>query len=218
MIKSSSFRILLALLLPAFFVLSACDSGGSNGEEALNNEFSFTITPTSSSNSNAAVPKIEQKDLDGFSFFVDTDDIEDVEEQAFVIYFSGGEDFSQQSASQGLFGFLARQSSQPGTSTYNLTDGSTGEPSPSDFMGFLFENAENMAAQDTPYYVFQSGSVTITESSDNEVAGSVSASAIGYTFTGTEYTEETVEITGEFTAENLDTYVPFGQYTETPAE
>lgn len=214
-----SFRIFLALLLPAFFFLSACDSGGSNEEEELNNEFSFTVTPTSSSDTEAAVPKISQRDINGFSFFVDTDDIEEVDEQAFVVYFSGSDTFSQQNATQGLFGFVGRKSSQPGNGDYTLVDAYEQTDPASAFVGFLYEDFQNIGtANSLPYYIIRSGTLTVTESSDNEVSGSITANATAFTISGDQYTEERVEITGEFSAENLDSYVPFGEYTTTPGQ
>lgn len=213
--RLSSLRILLVLLLPVFFGISACDSGGSN-EEEVNHEFSFTITPTSSSSTDGAVPKISEKSLNGYSFFVDADDIEEVEEQAFVVYFSGNESLSQQNATQGLFGFVARQSSQPGTGEYTITDGSNGQPTSSEFVGWLYENLTN--TQGSPYYFIQSGTLELTTSNDNEVSGTITGTATAYTFSSSGVTEETVDVSGSFTAKNLDSYVPFDEYTGTSGQ
>lgn len=210
--RLSSLRALLVLLLPLFFVISACDSGGAN-EEEVNHEFSFEITPTSSSNTEAAVPKISEKDLNGYSFFVDTDDIEEADEQAFVIYFSGNESLSQQNATDGLFGFVARQSAQPESGEYTITDGSNGQPSPSEFIGLLDEDP---TTQSSPFYVIQNGTLDLSTSNDNEVSGTITGTATAYTFTNSEVTQDTVEVSGSFTAKNLDTYVPFESYTNTP--
>lgn len=214
----SSLRYLYLVFIPLLVAFTACDSGGSNGgEEDFNNEFSFTVTP--SSGTEATTSKVSQKNLDGFSFFVDTDDIENAEEQAFAIYFSGSESFSQQNATQGLFGFVARQSTQPSPGEYTLTDGADGEPAPSDFIGFLYEDFQSQGS--SPFYIVQSGTLTLSESNDSVVSGEITATAKAITIEGSgedmQYTEEEVEITGEFKAENLDTYVPFGEYTNSPS-
>lgn len=208
-----SFRFLLALLLPAFFVISACDSGGSN-EEEINHEFSLSITPAS--NAEAAAPKVSAKDLNGYAFFVDTDDIEEVEEQAFVVYFSSNESLSQQNATHGLFGFVARQSSQPGTGEYTITNGANGEPTASEFIGWLYEDLSS--TQSSPFYLIQDGTLDLSTSNDNEVSGTISGTATAYTYTNSELTHETVDVSGSFTAKNLDSYVPFNEYTGAPGQ
>jgi hypothetical protein len=210
-------RLLSFLLLP-LALFTACDSGGSNEEAEINNEFSFTITPTSSSSTADAAATRSQTDVDGFSFFVDTEDIEDTQEQAFVIYLSGGD--SGSNLAQGLFGFVARQSTQPDEGTYNLAD-LQGTPSSTAFIGALYEDVQNITEEGAPYYFVQSGTLNLQESSDNEVSGELTATATEYTIEGSgadiQITEQSVQITGQFTAKNLDTYVPFDQYTSPPS-
>lgn len=214
--RSPTFRLLLALLLPFFFLVTACDSGGSNEEEDINNSFSFSISPTSSSSSAEAVPKVSEKDLNGFSFFIDTQDIDEAEEQAFAIYFNNEESFSEENATEGLFGFVARASTQPGTGSYTLTSGRDGEPPSSDFIGLLYEDMSAQSTGGAPFYVFESGTLELTTSNDNEVSGQITATATAFSYEGSgenlELTEEEVEITGNFTAENLNTYIDFGQF------
>lgn len=213
--RSPTFRLFLALLLPVFFFVSACDSGGSN-EEEINNSFSFSISPTSSSSSAEAVPKVSEKDLNGFSFFVDTQDIDEADEQAFAVYFNSEESFSEESTTEGLFGFVARASTQPGTGSYNLTSGRDGEPPSTDFTGILFEDVSTQSTGGAPIYVFESGTLELTTSSDDEVSGQITATATAFSYEGSgqdiELTEEEVEITGSFTAKDLSTYVDFGQF------
>lgn len=210
MTRSVSARPLFLALLPLLFVLSACDSGGTNDEPEINNEFSFTITPTSS-NSSVAVPKRTQKDLNGYSFFVDTGDIEGAEDEAFVIYFSGNDSFSESSATNGLFGFAGRNAGQPGTGSFPITDNPDDGHASSDFVAWLYEDVEN--TESSPYYFFQSGTLSLSTSNDDEVSGQLSGTAIEYTVTSSGFTTDTVEVSGSFAAEDLDTYVPFENYT-----
>ena len=89
-------RVLCIALFPFLFA-TACDSGGSN--DSVDNQFSLTIEPTSSSGTTVE----QQEEVSGFSFFVDAEDTE-TEEEAFAIYMDNEESFSTESASQGLFG------------------------------------------------------------------------------------------------------------------
>lgn len=210
-------RFLLLAALP-LFLFSACDSGGSNDETEIDNEFSFTVTPASSSSTEDIVSKNSSKDLSGFSFFVDTADLEDVQEQSFMIYLSGDESSSQETLAQGLFGFIGRQSTQPDEGEYALAD-LQDSLSPTDFIGALYEDVQNIStAQGAPYYFVRSGTLDIQESNDDEVSGEVTAIATEYTIEGSgtdvQLTEATVEITGQFTAKRLDAYVPVDQYTD----
>jgi hypothetical protein len=212
----TSFRLLSFVAL-SLFLLSACDSSGPNDEPEINNEFSFTITPTSSSSATSPPSKETHKELNGVSFFVDTDDVEDVQEQAFAIYLSGGESSSQSNIAQGLFGFIGRQSTQPEQGEYALADLS-GTLSPTDFTGAIYEDAQNIGtAEGAPYYLLRSGTLNLEESNDNVVSGTLTATATQFSIanSGTDFevTEQAVEITGEFTAKSLDTYVPVDQYT-----
>lgn len=197
-----SFRTLVLVFLP-LFVLAACDSGGSNGGE-INNEFAFTVTPSSESASVSA-KAASQKDVSGFSFFYDAENPE-TGEQVCGIYLSGNESFSTQSVAQGLYGFIARASECPSSGTYDLTSGAGGIES-SQFAGVLYEDVSNI--QSTPFYVIESGTLTIDESGSNKVSGSVEATGTSYTFTGSEYEQETVTITGTFTAKNVEAFVAF---------
>lgn len=203
MTRLRSIRALCFALLPLLFVFAACDSGGSNS--TIDNQFSLTIT--SSSSSSAAVSKNTKKDLNGWSFFVDTGDVEEVDEQSFVVYFSNSESFSKENATQGLFGFVARTSSQPDPGDYSISD----QPSSSDFVAWLYEDLSN--TQGAPYYVLHDGTVSFETSTDNKVEGSISGTATEYEFTSSGVSLDTVDVSGTFTAENLDDFIDFSNYT-----
>lgn len=186
------------LLIP----LSACDSGGAG--EDVNNEFTLTIEPTSSSTSSAALDA-SQDEINGFSFFFDAENPE-TGEQAFGIYLNDAESFSKRDATQGLFGFIARSSSRPEAGTYSFTSGEGGIGT-SQFTGFLYEDFTNV--QSEPFYVIESGTLTLDASSSSRVSGSIDATGTEYIFTGSAYEQQTVQITGHFTAEDVETFVPF---------
>jgi len=211
-------RLFLLVTLPFFLILSGCDSEGSNDGAEISNEFSFTITPASSDTTTNVASKNSTKDLNGFSFFVDTEDLEDVQEQSFLIYLSGDESTSQETLAQGLFGFIGRPSTQPDEGEYTFAD-LQGSQSSSNFIGALYEDIQNInSAQGAPYYFVRSGTLTIQESGDDEVSGELTATATEYTIKGSgtdvQVTETAVEITGQFTARRLDAYVPVEEYTD----
>lgn len=190
----------LVTLLPLFIIFVACDSGGSN--QAIDNEFSLTIQPTSSG---SASIEASQKQIDGFSFFYDAEN-PNTGEEAFGIYMTDAESFSKQEATDGLFGFLARNADRPGTGTYSFTDPESGGGS-TNFLGLLYEDFDN--AQAEPYYVLESGTLTLKTSSGDKVAGEITATGTEYVFSGGTVNTRSVEITGEFTAKDVETFVPF---------
>lgn len=193
-------RILFVALLPVALVLQGCDSGGSSAE--VNNEFSLTIEPTSSS---ATAPEaVSRPTLDGFSFFVDAENPE-TGEQAFGVYLSDNQSFSQSSATQGLFGFIARSSGRPGPGEYDFASG--GSLQSSQFVGFLYEDFTNF--QSAPFYVIEDGTLNLEESSGSKVSGTINATGTMYVFSGSETSQESVTITGNFTAKDVDTFVDF---------
>lgn len=188
------------LLVSAFFLLFAltgCDSGGSNG--VSDNEFSLDITPSGQSSS--SIENVEDKTVNGFSFFADG---EVNGEQFFAIYLTGDNSFSEESTPEGLFGWIARTSGQPNTGTYDLSDA---DLTSSQFGAALWEDFSEDLTTEQPFYVTQSGTLTIDESSDTEVAGSIDAEATGYTFTNGTLEDETVSITGSFTATNVEEFI-----------
>jgi len=181
-------------------MIGACDSGGSNGGD-VDNEFSLSVTPVSSGSS---AELAQSKTLNGFSFFYDAENPQ-TGEQAFAVYFNDAESFSSQNAQSGLFGIVGRASSRPGTGTYQLAQGSG--LTDSDFVGVLWENIEEYQ-QGAPLYVLESGTLTLDQSSSSTVSGSIDAQATELTFTNSGVTQQTVEIDGQFTAEDVESFVP----------
>lgn len=198
MSHSSSLRLICTALLPLLFVFVACDSGGSSGEDDINNQFTLTIEPTSSSGTTVK----QQEEVTGFSFFVDAEDSEAVEE-AFAIYLSDEESFSSESASQGLFGWVALDASRPGTGEYNFN--SDGDVTANGFGAVLWEDIQNIQA--APFYIVEDGTLDLSESNDDMVSGSIDATGTKVTFTESGSSEEPVTITGSFTAEDIETFV-----------
>lgn len=185
-------------------MFAACDSGGSSAE--VDNEFNLNIEPTGSSASAVANVESARKAVNGFSFFFDAEHPE-TGEQAFGIYFNDGQSFSADGATQGLFGFVARLSTRPSTGTYTFASGNTGVQS-SQFVGFLYEDFSNI--QSSPFYVIESGTLTLDTSTDERVAGSIDATGTSFTFANGSLEQETVNITGSFTAKSVDVFAGFG--------
>jgi hypothetical protein len=194
---------LLALVSCVFFV-AACDSGGSNEAQ---NEFSLKVKEPSAK-------AFSNRTLNGYSFFVDTQDIDEANEQAFGIYFNGNNSFSADSPPEGLFGVIGREGSQPGTGSYQLANG-TGQVAPTDLRGFLYEAVQDQ--ESLPYYVIIGGTLDLSTSTDATVAGDLDAEAIAYTIAGSgqnlTVNRDTVTVTGQFSAKSVDSYLPIGNYS-----
>lgn len=203
MYVSSSSRSVFCLLLFASLAIAACDSGGSSGD--VNNQFDFSIQSASTSNAEVAKLESARKQVSGFSFFFDAEHPE-TGEKAFGIYLSDSEAFSADGATQGLFGFLARLSARPGPGTYSFTSGSSGVQS-SQFVGLLYENFSNI--QNAPFYVVESGTLTVETSTETEVSGRVDATGTSYSFVNGSVEQEAVEISGTFSAKSVETFVAF---------
>lgn len=198
------------LCLALSFGLTACDSGGSNdGETEIKNEFSLDVNPESSSARSVTAKALRDTTIDGFSFFYSGENRQG--EEVFGIYLSGNESFSSQSAQDGLFGFLARNSSElPDTGEHDIVTLEQGFDS-GDFISVLFEDLGTDGFQDAPFYVPQGGTVEFSTSTEDEVSGNVNiptAYAITVnTSAGTLDTTE-VSISGSFTAKSVDTFAP----------
>lgn len=199
--SSSVLPVLLAALLPLSLVLTACDSSGSGG--AVDNEFTMTIEPQS--NSSSAAVEAQQEQVNGFSFFYDAEN-PNTGEQAFGIYLSDAESFSEQEATKGLFGFVARDAEQPSAGDYSFT-GATSGGDPTRFIGALYKDFSEF--QSAPFYTIDSGTLSLDTSNDDEVAGSIEASGTKFTFSGSSVEQQPVTITGEFRAKDVDTFVEF---------
>ena len=202
-----SFRSFAVLLVAGLLTLSlsACDSGGSN-DTSVNNRFSLEITSTGGS----AVAKSANETIEGYSFFVEGEDPQ-TGDQAFGLYFADEQDLSQQSAQQGLFGFVARASSRPGTGSYTVSD-ADGDITSGAFIMVLYKNiGTNMGT----YYIANSGSFEVTTSNDDRVEASVDVQATQFSFdANNQMTTETVSITGSITAENADVFLGFSGYAQ----
>lgn len=204
-----SLRLFFFALLSAF-VLSACDSGGSNGD-TVQNEFSLDISPTASTQAPMAKAGPDTT-ISGFSFFFSDTNPEG--DEAFVIYFTGNDKFSTQSVQQGLFGFLGRNGlrSDLGTGSFDVVNTDKGFNS-GKFVGILFEDFETSSQfGSNPYYVPESGTIDISKSTSNEVEGSVDLSAYKLqidTSGATPTVDSTqVNITGNFSAKDVGQYAP----------
>lgn len=179
--------------------LSACDSGGSNEEESINNRFSLTVTE----NGGGAAAKQATETLEGFSFFATGTD-QETGEQGFAVYMSDDENFSQQNATSGLFGLAVRLSGLPGTGSYSVTEDGSVLEGGSDFALVLYKD---FGSQSGTVYIANGGTIELTTSNNDRVEGTIDVQAEGFTFSGT--TGETVSatITGSFTAKNVSTFM-----------
>lgn len=211
--RSSLFRAIFLLILPLFVVVTACDSNDDDSTEVQNE---FTMDVTSTSPSSAITPKSSpDTSLQGFSFFVsDTDP--DTGDPVFAIYFTGRDSLSQTSAQQGLYGFLARKSDQPSTGEYTIADvRQINGIDTQDFAGLVYEKIDaqdpNTGLLQAPFHFLTGGTLELTESTDNRVSGTIDGQGVSFTLDTSgqtpQYSETSVQITGSFTARNVQNFV-----------
>lgn len=212
--RSRLFRNICILILPLFVVFTACDSNEDDGTQ-VQNEFTMDVTSTSSSS--AVAPKSSpDTSLEGHSFFVSQEN-PDSGDPVFAVYFNESDSLSETSAQQGLWGFVARQSDRPSAGKYTIvnTRETTGIDT-EDFIGLVYEDIgsqdPNTSLLEAPFHILTSGTLELTESSDNRVSGTIDGQGISFVLDTSgstpTYREIDVEITGSFTARNVDNFVP----------
>ena len=213
MIYPRKISFLLVALLLAVTTLG-CDSGGDDGSASFENRFELQITPTGTASAVAA-KQAASTTLDGFSFFVDATDPE-TGEDVFAIYFTGQDQFGEQAAQDGLFGFVLRLSSRPSTGTYNFASTDSPNAFEDDFAMILFEdigNFDGTTAASYTYYVSTGGSMTLDRSDAGRVTGSLSVQATRLTFDPQNpagASETDVTVTGTFDADDANEVIGQG--------
>ena len=204
--------LLLALVLA--FTTLGCDSGGDDGAASFENRFELQIAPAGTANA-GVVKQSATTTLDGFSFFVDATDPE-TGDDVFAIYFTGQDQFGQQAAEDGLFGFVLRLSSRPSTGTYNFASTDSQSAFEDEFAMILFEdigNFDGTTAASYTYYVSTGGNMTLDQSDAGRVSGSLSVQATRLTFDPQNpagVSETDVTVTGTFDADDANEVIGQG--------
>ena len=196
----SSLFVLLAsfILLP----LAACDSGGSSDAPtddppALDNAFSFTVTDEEGAT----------RSLDGFAYFATgTDPETDVE--GFVIYFIDDEDFSQNGATNGLFGLAVRKSGRPGPGSYAISTADADFESGTTFAMVFYED---LSSSSPTIYEILEGTIDVSRSESDRLDGTLSLAGAALDFSnGGEPTERAVTIEGAFRSPGVSSFFGTG--------
>lgn len=196
------------------FTLAACDSGGTNSEEPLANEFSFSVTEMTSSSTSLVAKQQATTTLDGFSFFFEGEDPES-SDKLFVIYFTQENDLSAESSNQGLFGFAVRHGQRPGIGTANFVSlASQSEPT-DDFGMMLFESVGSVGAEGGSFrwYLSDGGTLEVNTSNDDRVEGTINAEAMRVSIDGSVSDTTRVTIDGTFAARSADSFVGVSPFT-----
>jgi hypothetical protein len=195
-------------------MVAACDSGGgASGDESFANEFSFSISEVTPSAAPLAAQQASSS-LDGFSFFFEGTDPES-NEDVFLVYFTQNNDLSAESSGQGLFGVVVRYGSRPGIGGGNFVSlDAEGAPT-EDFGMMLLEGAENFgtAGGSFNWYLSDGGTIDVTASSGDQVAGTINAEATRVAFDGSGTDTTRVTIDGSFAARSADSFVGFSPFT-----
>lgn len=194
-LQSLLFALLASLLL---LPLTACDSGGSSDASTedpspLDNAFSFTVTDSEGAT----------QSLDGFAYFATgTDPETDVE--GFVIYFLDDEDFSQNGATDGLFGLAVRKSGRPGPGSYAISTADADFERGATFVMVLFEN---LSSSSPTVYEILEGNIDVSRSESDRLDGTLSLAGTALDLSdGGESTERPVTVEGTFRSPGVSSF------------
>ena len=189
---------LLSLAFVLMLSLSACDSTDSNDDD------NGDTPPQTVSMS------IGGDDIEMNAFFASGTDPETGEE-GFLIYLTEAGDLSDGSGFQtgAAFGIIGRSSSRPSTGNYSFMEAEFNETD-EDLLReqFIFVYFQGLGGQDGRIVFSNGGSLELTTSNSNRVAGSFDISGTATTFSGTEANEEQVSIEGNFDASSAPFFIP----------
>lgn len=192
---------LLGLLTALFFLsLTACDSGGgpdADDPSEFDNAFSLTVTDEGGAT----------RSLNGFGYFATGTDPE-TSVEGFVLYFLDDENFSQNGATDGLFGMAVRKSGRPGPGSYAVSTAGNDFDSGVSFAMVLYENLSSSSA--TVYEILE-GTIDVSRSEADRLDGTLSLSGTAFDLSnGSEPTERGVTIEGEFRSPNVGSFFGTG--------
>ena len=191
--KLTSFATIALLAL----ALTACDSGGDNGDDNNQSPGSFSIV----------VAGDADLEIEGFAFFGEAED-PDTGEDVFIIYLS---ESANPSSAQATGAWIGRNSGRPGTGTFTFVDGELDGEIPED--QFVLVMTVGAGSDESRTFVSNSGELTITSSSSNRIEGSFDVTGTGFQITGGVPGEElSVTIEGNFDALGSDDIdIPFDE-------
>lgn len=183
-------QVLLLLFCGVVVIgLSACDSNGGDEDEVSVPERRFTMELSGD----------VETTFEGFAYFGVAEDPE-TREESFAIVFSGSEQVNM----TGAWASIARQAGQPGEGQHAFAniDGVTDTEYPADQFGFWVYLPEERLS-----LVSTSGTLTITESDDDDLVGTFEVEATGFQLSGQQQEELSVVIEGSFDAFSPDDLV-----------
>jgi hypothetical protein len=193
--------LLAVLLLP----LTACDSGGSNDEEADVEDGQVRISISGEASGS----------FDGFAYFYEYTD-PNSGETYFGLVLTNTNTETPSTTSE--FITIVRESSRPGTGTYSFANADD-DLDADDLQSDLFVAIVSSATTDQDvfgFYVSDGGSLVIDQSSNDTVSGSFELNATGFRFaSGSQQPEEvTITVEGAFNANPSSSFfLPFGSGT-----
>lgn len=159
--------ILLLTLLISFSV-TACDSGGVDGDEddgdAASSSFSLSIDGEGIDES-----------IEGIAFFGEVNDPE-TGEQAFALLFTDAQSANASQEGATFTGWFGRASNRPGTGSYTIANVEEGDALASDqFVAWMSRTAGGSTMPEV--YLATGGRLQISSSSDSRIEGQFEMSA-----------------------------------------
>lgn len=214
LLKRSSFLLLATALV---FSLSACDSGGSNEDD--------DEPDVEEGRTEVSIDGDASGSFDGYAFFVEDtyEDTDSTSRPVFGIMLSemdelpDPEEDGEEFFPEGEFIVMVRESGRPDVGQHSFTEfdveGDDDELNSEDFIAVAWSMMDDANSFASNLYFSDGGTLNITSSSDDRVAGNFEINAVGFSFSmdGDDFDEEETNITieGAFDAKSANTFYEY---------
>lgn len=181
--------------------LAACDSTDSNSDD----------DPDALAPETARVSIGDDGSTTLNAFFA-TGENPETGEAGFVVYLTESDDVTgEQDLLSGSAAFIAREGPRPSSGTYAFADLDFDQEDDTlirDQFGFVYWDLSGDAGFPSRVVVSNSGELTISTSTNDQVTGSFEIEATAVSFSQDEFTEEAVSVSGIFDARRVNVLIP----------
>ncbi|MES3630883.1 MAG: hypothetical protein PPP56_12040 [Longimonas sp.] len=181
--------------------LAACDSTDSNSDD----------DPDALAPETARVSIGDDGSTTLNAFFA-TGENPETGEEGFVVYLTESDDVTgEQDLLSGSAAFIAREGPRPSSGTYTFADLDFDQEDDTlirDQFGFVYWDLSGDAGFPSRVVVSNSGELTISTSTNDQVTGSFEIEATAVSFSQDEFTEEAVSVSGIFDARRVNVLIP----------
>ena len=181
--------------------LAACDSTDSNSDD----------DPDALAPETARVSIGDDGSTTLNAFFA-TGENPETGEEGFVVYLTESDDVTgEQDLLSGSAACIAREGPRPSSGTYTFADLDFDQEDDTlirDQFGFVYWDLSGDAGFPSRVVVSNSGELTISTSTNDQVTGSFEIEATAVSFSQDEFTEEAVSVSGIFDARRVNVLIP----------